>query len=87
MASDISPLLLCVGSFGELAPGSLQGNHINAVGMVTAVRGQACHPIHSCNGVSHYGAETEGCAGTRTSNTLLMLAIAVFRGCTLDAKR
>lgn len=78
--SDVSPLLLFVGSFGELAPGSLQGNHIDTVGMVTAVRGQACRPIHSCNGVSYYGGETKGCAGTHISSTL-------FRVYAPDAKR
>lgn len=65
---------LCVCSFGELAPGSLQGNHIDSVGMVTTVRGQAGHPIHSRYRVSYYGTETEGRTGTQTHTPTLWSA-------------
>lgn len=59
-------LSLCVSSPGKFAPGSLQGNNIDPVGVVATVRGQAGHPIHGCYRVSCYGTEAEGRSGTHT---------------------
>lgn len=68
------PFLTCVSvpfcSFGELAPGSLQGNHIDTVGMVTAVRGQAGRSLHGCDGASCNGTEAERRSGKHTHTQL-----------------
>lgn len=55
--------------------------------MVTAVRGQARHPVHGCYRVSCHGAETEGRSGTRTHITDHISAFNAIHPVLFDIKQ
>lgn len=66
----LKPRFFSVFSFGKPPPGSIQGDHIYAHGVVTAVRSQTFHPLDGCYRVPRYGAKTQGSPGTERFLTM-----------------